>query len=363
MPVIKTVFLVCLFALSCCKAAPARAAEALASGTFWQLSPARLAQWSDERLAAEVAIVKNLGMDTILIHYSANWNAAQKTYQTFVPNAQFPLFEGLEKRDPLRAIFAAAEKENIKVILGDFLAPTDLRYTHAEQAFEIWLSPQAQNFRRELLAKFKDSPSLAGYYIANEPNPHRIRAEDKARWPAATRQVAQLVKAVAPDLPIIHSIGLYAQWHPNSAGVLKPSPPSREYLDEFWRPWVEGIPEVDTWMIIDGIGTSLSVLSHTGMAQAWGRELAHGAGKNFWVDVENAVMNTRGYHAFTMPELEKSLQVAARHADKIVLFEHLNYMSPGSSKEASRALYQAYQEYSRLICASSKNSKTAKSKN
>src|SRR5690625_6871835 len=40
--------------------------RALATGTFWQLGKTRLESWSDEQLAAEVAVVKEAGMDTIL---------------------------------------------------------------------------------------------------------------------------------------------------------------------------------------------------------------------------------------------------------------------------------------------------------
>jgi|GEM_PF-2548175 len=324
----------------------------MATGTFWQLGAARLGQpqWTDAGLAAEVAAVKQAGMDTIIIHYNAHWNAAAGKYETFVLGSSFPLFAGLEGRNPLRAIFRAAEKEGVKVIIGDFLVPTDLRYTEAKKALEIWTSPAAQTFRRQLIEEFKDCPSFSAYYLANEPNQYRITSEaDRKLWLSSTRKVARFIKELKPDLKLIHSIGLYAQWHPDANGVLKPSPPSREYLDSFWRPWVQQIPEIDIWVLIDGIGTSMSVLKHTDMAQQWGKELVREAGRKYWVDVENAVMNSRGYHAFSMATLADSLQVAAKHADKIVLFEHLNYMSANSSKDASKQLYRDYLEYREKI--------------
>lgn len=356
-PRLLCVMLCCILALVTTSLA-ASTQPPLATGAFWQLGAARLAQpqWTDEQLAAEVAAVKQAGMDTIIIHYSAHWNAAAQKYETFVPGSSFPLFPGLQNRHPLRAIFQAAEKQQVKVILGDFLVPTDLRYTEAKRAFEIWTSPAAQTFRRELMAQFKDSPSFGGYYLANEPNQYRIQNEaDRLLWIESTQKVARFIKAQKPGLKLIHSIGLYAQWHPDAAGELKPSPPSREYLDQFWRPWVQQISEIDVWMLIDGIGTSMSTLKHTDMAQQWGKELTREAGKEYWVDVENAVMNSRGYYAFSMETLAASLQVAAKHADKIVLFEHLNYMSPNSSKEASKTLYRDYLEYRRKIVSDSVN--------
>src|SRR5690606_31371327 len=119
------------------------------------------------------------------------------------------LFAGLENRHPLRAIFREAEKQNVKIILGDFLAPMNLRYTEPERAFETWLSPEAEKFRRALVEEFKDSPALGGYYIANEPNFHRVQGEEaRRRWIDSTRKVAQFIKSIKPDLKIIQSIGL-----------------------------------------------------------------------------------------------------------------------------------------------------------
>ncbi len=346
------VLLSCLMTFWGSNAQANQALPPLATGTFWQLGAVRLnqPQWTDAQLAAEIAAVKQAGMDTIIIHYSAHWNTTEGKYETFVPGSSFSLFAGLEGRNPLRAIFRAAEKEKVKVIIGDFLVPTDLRYTEAKKAFEIWTSPDVEAFRRHLIEEFKDSPSFGGYYLANEPNQYRITSEaDRKLWLESTQKVARFIKQLKPDLKLLHSIGLYAQWHPNAAGELKPAPPSREYLDQFWRPWVQQISEIDIWVLIDGIGTSMSTLKHTDITQQWGKELVRGAGKEYWVDVENAVMNSRGYHAFSLETLVDSLQVAAKHADKIVLFEHLNYMSTNSSKDASKALYRDYLEYRREI--------------
>ena len=327
-----------------------RAATApLATGTFWQIGQTRLQHWSDEQLAAEVSRVKEAGMDTILIHYSAIWDPKAQTYRTFFPNDVFPVYEVAQNRHPLRAIFRAAEKEDVQIVLGDFLVPTDLRYEDPEKAFSIWLSPDAVKFRRQLLAEFRNSPAFFGYYIPNEPNPHRVQ-KATPQWIEATDKLARFAKSQKRDLKVIHSIGLYAEWHPNSRGELKPSGPSAPYLDRFWRPWIEGIPHIDIWMMIDGVGTGLSSLGHTAKAQEWGREIVHGTGKEFWVDVENAFMNnSRGYRAFTIGQLTESLEVAAPFADKIVLFEHLNYMSPNSANETAQQLYADYLAYREKI--------------
>jgi len=342
----STIFLCLISYLLLTSAQCAFAIEPVAGGTFWQLSAARLNDWSDAKLAAEVSAVKQAGMDTIIIHYTAVWNSPSQQYQTFFQGAGFPLFDTLNNRHPLQAIFKAAEKQKIKIVLGDFLAPSDSRYTNAAKALQEWTSPKSQQFRRDLINTFKKNPSFYGYYIPNEVYPSRVKnQEDQLLWIKATQQVTHFVKQLKPDLKIIHPIGLYPQWHFDDAGKRTLSAPSREFLQQFWQPWMEQLNDVDIWMTIDGVGTAMATLKNSDQAQQWLGEMAQNAGKEYWVDVENAVMNSHGYHSFTIDQLAKSLQVAVTHADKIVLFEHLLYMSPHSSRETARQLYQDYLKY------------------
>ena len=339
-----TVFLLCCLLLT--SARNVLAIEPLASGTFWQLNATRLKSWSDAQLAAEVAAVKQAGMDTIIIHYTAVWNAPSQQYQTYFHGAGFPAFDNLENRHPLQAIFNAAEKQKIKIVLGDFLAPSDSRYTNTAKAMQEWTSPKSQEFRRSLIQAFHNSPSFYGYYIPNEVYPSRAtNPEDQLLWIKSTQEVAHFVKQLKPDLKIIHPIGLYPQWHFDNEGKRTLSAPSQEFLQQFWQPWMQQIKDVDIWMTIDGIGTAMATPKNSDQAQGWLGEMAHEAGKKYWVDVEDAVMNSKGYHSFTMDQLEKSLQIAAPHADKIVLFEHLLYMSPNSSRETARQLYADHLTY------------------
>jgi len=317
----------------------------LATGTFWQLGISRIDDWNDEELAAEVAMVKNAGMDVIIIHYSAIWDVETNKYYTYIPNGGFTTFHNLGSRDPLGAIFAAAEKLDMKIILGDFLVPINIRYDQAEEALEYWLSPKAMKFRFNVIDRYKDSPSFYGYYIANEPNPNNFKSQkDKDRFFNATKSVIAYVKDIHPSLKIIHSIGLYPEWKTDSNGIATPHAPSPAYLESFWGRWINELDQVDIWMMIDGIGTKLASLQTTEIAQAWGSEVVHRAGKTFWVDVENALMGNQ-FIPFTISELISSLNVARKYADRIVLFEHLSYMTPNNNNPKANKLYSDYLRY------------------
>lgn len=316
---------------------PSQANIPIATGTFWQLPPERMSAWSDKKLAQELVYLKNAGLDVLVIHHSAFWDVAKQHYQTYIPNEDFAMFSDMDGRDPLDAIFTKAESLGIKIVLCDFLLPSDLRYERPQKAFDYWLSAEAMNFRRTIINRYKDSPSFYGYYIPNEFNPDKIKSQEhKELCINSTKELASFVKNLLPRLKIIHPIGLYLV---SKNGGL--STPTESYLEDFWSPWINGINQIDTWLMIDGIGTTLSNLKYTDMAQAWGKQIAHYTNKEFWVEVENAVMTSTQYYPFTIDKLKKSLDIAVKHADKIVLFEHLTYMSPNTNA-ASKKLYDDY---------------------
>src|SRR5690606_41095845 len=54
----------------------------LASGTFWQIGSERLHRWSDAELAAEVRVLKEMGIEFLIIHYTAYWSQVSNSYDT-----------------------------------------------------------------------------------------------------------------------------------------------------------------------------------------------------------------------------------------------------------------------------------------
>ena len=321
------------------------ARQPILDGAFWQLGSWLFKDWSDQKFADEVKAMKEAGMDIIIIHHGAWWDNDKRDYQTFLKSSVFREDSLLENRDPMESILQAADKYGMKVILGDFLAP-DCWQENPSQWMKVWTTGKSEQFRKEYITRYSKHPSFYGVYITNEPSPTDVdKTNTRELWINSTRTVAQTIKRYNPNLKVIHSVGLYAEWQKNKEGKLVPMPPSRQYLDKFWRPWITGIAEIDTWMVIDGVGTYLSDIKHTDMAQAWCQDVAKSAKKEYWTDVENAVMGNIGYFPFTMDQLEDSLQVAARHADKIVTFEYIHYMAKSSPKPEARKLYTDYQKY------------------
>ncbi len=313
----------------------------LLDGGFWQMGTGILESFTDEELAAEVGYFKDLGLNILMIQYSARWDPDAKTYYAYVPNPYIELDPAFKGRAPFEAIFAAADRHGVRIILGGLLSPYP-REVHYHENIDLWTSPTLMAYRQHILKTFSSHLSLYGYYTPNEPNPRTFLENDLDLQPFldATAEVLDLVRKTAPNLTIVHSIGLY-NVKTAEGGWAKPPV---EFLDDWWRPWVRELDEVDVWMIIDGVGTQLSDFDHTDAAQAWGRRLAHEFGKQFWVDVENAWMGNR-FEPFDMDTLARSLEIAARHGDRLVTFDYIHYMSRQSPKDAARALHEAYRTY------------------
>lgn len=313
-------------------------------GGFWQVGPGLIANFSDQNLAREVGYMRDLGMDLIIIQYTASWyDHSAGTYFAYVPNTVLPYHPNFQGRDPIGSIMHAAEKHGVRVILGGLLMPLP-RHINYETNLAIWTSADVMEYRRQVIERYRNSSAFYGYYAPNEPNPADLYANelDPQKMIDATAQITSFIRSQKGDLKILHSIGLYSE--PDTSG---PTPinrrPSIPYLDAFWRPWVEQLAEVDVWMVIDGVGTGLSDLTHTHRAQEWGAALAREHDKDFWVDVENAWMPP--YTPFPIEKLVASLEVAAQHGSKIVTFDYAHYMSRLSHREAARQLHLDYAEY------------------
>ena len=311
------------------------------NGGFWQPNAGMVEGFTDEALAQEVEHFRASGMDTIIFQYAGRWDDSRNTYVSYWPNSVFPVAEGFEERDPLGSVVKAAEEAGVKVVIGGLLMPRP-RWEGWEDNAAAWTSRDAMRYRREILERYADNDTVVGWYTPNEYNPYRLQEHgfDPEVALEATRRVAGLVRQVDPALKLIHSVGLYLK--PLGEGRYGTAP--IEDLDAFWLPWFEELNEVDVWMLIDGIGTRLSNLEHTAKAQRWMSRACERFGKTFWVDVENADM-AETFKPFTMDGLESSLRVAAGHADMIVVFDYLHYMSKNSPKPEARKLHEDYRAY------------------
>jgi hypothetical protein len=315
----------------------------LLDGAFWQFQHARWAErWDDEALAAEVDRAHEIGLDTLMLYTLTGRDGDFATVVPDAPLRQIPAWEG---RDPLEVILSRADALGMTVYLGD-AQPTGYSEPGGAPAEVAESTERLNAYRRELLERYGEHPSLVGYYLNFELCPANF-GNDPAGPARQMQQLARFITDLRPDLQLVMPLGLY-RWREEPDGAW--ARVSREQLRTFWRPFIESVPDVDVVMVIDGVGTGLSTLHHTDMAQQTVRAICDDLGKTMWSDVECAVMGRGvGFHAFPIERLIPSIEVAAKHAERIVTFDYPNYLSPTNGREASAALYEDYAEYRNTV--------------
>lgn len=315
----------------------------LLDGGYWQPNHGKgmFLGLSDDELAAEVENFKALGLRTILVQYAGHWDKQSQGYRAYWRNDILPMADGYEGRDPLGAILRAAEKQGVKVVIGSLLTPKP-RYEEFKRNHQRWLSKDAVAYRVDLLKRYGAHPAVVGWYVSNEYSPQLMmdhEADPRVAIEAIQQELA-LVREHAPRLKIIHPIGLYLVTTPEGHHW----PADISFLDRFWRPWISQLSQVDAWLMIDGLGTTLSNPEHSNKAQAWLAGLCREYRKEMWTQVEAAEMG-KSYLPFTMERLEKSLKIASRHADVLSAFDYLHYMNSRSPRAEARKLHADYRDY------------------
>ncbi len=319
------------------------------NGAVWELSPDTLARYTDEDLEAQVKDMHDLGMRVLIIRYIADpaRDDGQEDYVAYISSSVFPTHPAFKDRKPFSAIFRAAVQHDMRVYLGGlpFKQPIEQDY---EANIDQWSSPRAIQYRQEFIERYAGYRSFAGYYVPNTPDPSVLIANrcDPDCLLTATADVVNAVKSANPGLDIVMPIGLYQR--PNGKGGYLYT--SAQDLKLFWRPWVQQLSGVDTWMVIDGLGSRLSTLDHTAMAQRWARDLAHEFDKSYWTVVETQQMknNSDGQapgKPFSLGALVRSLSIATRFADQTIASDYLNAMGQQSPNPVAVRLHGAYTKY------------------
>jgi hypothetical protein len=187
-----------------------------------------------------------------------------------------------------------------------------------------------------MLDRYANHPSVVGYYLSTEWIPSAFDS-DPSEPRERSAAVARFIKQRRPNLKTVMPIGLYNIVVDGHWTRMTP-----DFLETFWGSWAE-VEEIDAYMIIDGVGTGLSSLVHTDACQAWARQFCDRYGKELWVDVECADMPP--YQPLPIDRLIPSVEVAARYADVIVVFDYIYYMDHGVAQPAARELHESYAQY------------------
>lgn len=313
-------------------------------GAFWAFHYEGWAKHfaTDAALADEVDAAHRVGLDTIILY---TLTGSDGTFSTVLPDTAIPQSTWWKGRAPLEAILTRADALGMQVYVSD-TAPTGYGAPPANATPEEVerTAAQLRAYREQLLARAARHRCVRGYYINFECAPFRFANQPRAAG-TQSETLARFVKSRHPTLAVVQPVGLYS-WRDAEDGPWRKVTPKE--LETWWRPYIETCRHVDAFMVIDGVGTTLAPLTFTDLNQACIRDLCDEFGKQMWTDVECAMMcRAYGYRPMSMRQFAQSLHVAARHADTIVCFCYVNYMSPNNGREDASRLYEDYEDYRR----------------
>ncbi|MBI2302500.1 MAG: DUF4434 domain-containing protein [Armatimonadetes bacterium] len=293
---------------------------------------------TDDALAKTLVAARDLGLRTIFL-YTLNGQRGQ--FSTVVPDTVLDQTDCWVGRDPVEALLRQADQLELEVYLGDILP--HCIFAAANPAEQRELEARLTRYREQMLRRYLKHKSLAGYYLNHECDPRDTR-NDPAEPAAMAESAAALAKRLAPRLRTVQPVGFYP-WLPRGAKVAAIPKPAE--LRAFWDPFMAAAKSVDIYLAIDGVGTGLAPLGFTDVDQGALRELCERHGKALWTDVECADFGD--YSSMPMDRLAASIEVAAKHAERLVTFDFLNYMSPDNGREGSQRLHDEYVRYRALI--------------
>ena len=283
--------------------APSFIEKKVLTGTFVQLFGKD--DWSEAQWEAFLSEIKSLGMNTLIVQYTAFKNA----YNDITWFDSQNTFTIQKSKNTLPRLLKVAENQGIEVYLGLYFDETYWQH----QTDASWLELHARyciEIAQELQAQFGNSKAFKGWYIPHEPEPDAYHTDE---------QIA-LFRDVFIN-PIAHKLH---QWSnkPITMAELSKSP-------------------LEIIMLQDGVGAghvTLEQLKTYYLSAEKGLFVENPNYKGaFWTDLETfAYTPTPPYPPATFDRVEQQLMIelAIPRISKAVSFQYYDDMSSWSPNKA-----------------------------
>ncbi|MEX2170923.1 MAG: DUF4434 domain-containing protein [Pirellulales bacterium] len=324
----------CVIAGSCCclplaaQPFPVDPSLPLATGAFIQVH-AGFASNSAAWWQAELASMKRIGMDTVVVNYVAYDNFY--FYPTSVPGGSPFAVDSIER------IMDAADQQGMKVYLGLHLDPD--QFTSSTFDLQANLA-QGQAELSELWTRYGGHASLAGWYMPQEFSDYMVFNQPQLRDDIITYTSTVTNQAHASSgLPMM--ISPFFGQNPNAAAYAN-----------WWN--TTGLPQtgIDIVAMQDGVGTHRTTIAESQTVfQALAPVMAN-HGVEFWANNES-FNQIHGWPIDGQPWAAEptgigffvaQIESTNSFVEKSITFEFLHYMSPQNTA-ATNALYQDYKAY------------------
>ena len=304
------------------------------TGTFVQLFGKD--DWSEAQWDEFLTEIKDLGMNTLIVQYTAFKNASNNI--TWFNSAN--TFTATKSKHTLERVLASAQRKGIEVHIG--LHFDDTYWQH--QTDVAWLQTQANYciaIAEEIQAQFGTHVAFKGWYIPHEPEPNAYNTDEKVRL---FRE--QFVDRISNRLHQLNNkpVSIAAFWNSSLS--------TPEQLQHFMAELAKS--NLQIIMLQDGVGAQHVTLNRLASYYEAAQRGLFEENKNykgvFWSDLETFASPNGEYpfHPATFDRVKQQLETALSipKVSKIVSFHYFDDMSTKSPHKAKAdALREAYKNY------------------
>ena len=308
--------------------------QKILTGTFVQLFGKD--NWSEAQWDEFFTEIKDLGMNTLIVQYTAFKNASNNI--TWFNSAN--TFTATKSKHTLERVLASAQRKGIEVHIG--LHFDDTYWQH--QTDVAWLQTQANyciTIAEEIQAQFGRHTAFKGWYIPHEPEPNAYNTDEKVRL---FRE--QFVDRISNRLHQLNNkpVSIAAFWNSSLS--------TPEQLQHFMAELSKS--NLQIIMLQDGVGAQHVTFNRLANYYEAAQRGLFEENKNykgvFWSDLETFA-SPNGEYPFepaTFDRVKQQLETALSipKVSKIVSFQYFDDMSTKSPHKAKAdALREAYKDY------------------
>ena len=304
------------------------------TGTFVQLFGKD--DWSEAQWDEFFTEIKDLGMNTLIVQYTAFKNAYNNI--TWFNSAN--TFTATKSKHTLERVLASAQRKGIEVHIG--LHFDDTYWYH--QTDVAWLQTQANYcivIAEEIQAQFGTHVAFKGWYIPHEPEPNAYNTDEKVRL---FRE--HFVDRISNRLHQLNNkpVSIAAFWNSSLS--------TPEQLQHFMAELSKS--NLQIIMLQDGVGAQHVTLERLASYYEAAQRGLFEENKNykgvFWSDLETFA-SLNGEYPFepaTFDRVKQQLETALsiKKVSKVVSFHYFDDMSTKSQHKAKAdALRESYKDY------------------
>ena len=304
------------------------------TGTFVQLFGKD--NWSEAQWDEFLTEIKDLGMNTLIVQYTAFKNPYNNI--TWFNSAN--TFTTIKSKHTLERVLASAQRKGIEVHIG--LHFDDTYWYH--QTDVAWLQTQANYcivIAEEIQAQFGTHVAFKGWYIPHEPEPNAYNTDEKVRL---FRE--HFVDRISNRLHQLNNkpVSIAAFWNSSLS--------TPEQLQHFMAELSKS--NLQIVMLQDGVGAQHVTLERLASYYEAAQRGLFEENKNykgvFWSDLETFA-SPNGQYPFapaTFDRVKQQLETALsiKKVSKVVSFHYFDDMSTKSQHKAKAdALRESYKDY------------------